>query len=310
MGQDARTIDSWGRYITAFSLQYKMVQGKTFTYVPKGDFQFMVKGPQSDDRALVQYLLNSKPVGELLKCSASPQSNIDSEYTWVTATGCMLDIDKFGVTEAGTWTVKVGYRQTSAGIDHNDLAEYKFEVKPHTGAAGGKEFHIDSDFRMGESWLHLKQNGANIELFTWFKVNKDQKTGVYPGQIKMRCFIDGKTMEMDDTTNSRFDYEYDDYTTKGGNAEKSHWQFNYFFPPMDAQAFFKSNPGNYICKITRNGELDRELLFTIGPDGLPVKPACQQGEKPLVSSPTSTTLIKTVMTPPPGCTFRRQGLRA
>lgn len=301
--QDARAIDAWGRYVTAFQIHYRMVGGKTFTYVPKGDFQFMVKGAESDDRALVQFLLNGKPVGELLKCEVTTEMIGQTGYHWASAMNCMPDLEKFGVTKEGKWTAKVGYRQTSAGVDHKDLAEYTFEVKSHVGASGGKEFHIDQDFRMGESWLHLRGNGREIELFTWFKVSNDAETGANSGQVKMRCSVNGKQLEIHETTNSRFEYEFDDYKKKTGSPEKSRWQLNYFFPPLDARAFFKENPGDYVCRITRNGELDRELHFTIGQDGMPVKPACQLGDKPLVSAPETTTLIKTVMKNPQDAPF-------
>lgn len=92
-------------------------------------------------------------------------------------------------------------------------------------------------------------------------------------------------------------------TSTRASPEKSKWQYNYFFPPLDARAFFKATPGNYVCKVTRNGELDRELHFTIGKNGMPVKPACQAGDKPLVSAPDTTTLIKTVMKNPQDAPF-------
>lgn len=302
MAQDVQPIDAWGRYITSFDIHYKMVKGKTFTYVPKGNFQFVVKGAKSEDRILVQYMLNGKNFGDQLKCSIYSEKIGKTEYDWVSANGCMPDLDKFGTTRDGKWTVKVGYRQTLDGKDYPDLAEYKFETKPHKGASGGREFHIDQDFHMGESWIHIKGNGRDAELFTWFKVSKDRNTSVNSGTVKVHCSVNGKVLSMHDTTNARVHYEYDDYA-KGGNAEKSRWQYNYFFPMGDASAFFRANPGNYVCKIMRNGEIDRELYFTIGSDGLPVKPSCQKGDKPLVSAPPSTTFIKTVFKNPQDARF-------
>ncbi|MBU1220499.1 hypothetical protein KKF34_00780 [Myxococcota bacterium] len=115
----------------------------------------------------------------------------------------------------------------------------------------------------------------------------------YKGAVKIHCSVGGKVLAMDNTTNSRFDYEFDDYTNNK-NGAKSRWQYNYFFPQGDGQAFFKKNPGKYVCKILRNGEIDRELHFTIGANGIPVKPSCQKGTQPLVSAPSTTTLIKTI----------------
>jgi hypothetical protein len=287
--QVATAIDVWGRYVTAIDLQYRTGDKNTWSYVPKGDFLFLVKGPESDDMALVRYYLDDKPVGEELKCPITSEKLQGSDLSYVSTYRCMPDLEKFGVSKPGKWKAVVGYRQTMEGTDHKDLATYAFVVAGHGGAGGTKEFHVEHDFRIGEAWVHMKQDGSTFDLFTWFKSSDDQATALNRGSAKVRCKVGEEKLEFNQTTNSRREHEHDDY--KGKDKVKSRWQFNYFFPDGSGGEFFKAHPGEYKCVLTRGGGVDRIFTFTVA-DGKPVKPACQTGDKPLVRAPESTTLVK------------------
>lgn len=297
-GAAVQPIEAWGRYVTSLDLKYKMV-GKKMDWVPKGNFLFQVKGAESDDVILAQYYLGKKKWGKELKCPVQVQPMKGSDYAFVSTYNCAPNLDKNGITKAAK-AVKVvlGYRQLAEGKDYRDLATYSFAVVAHKGPSGDTEFHINKDFRMGEAWLHLKQNGRSWNIFSWFKTGNDRESSLYSNGFKIRCSMGDKKLNMDTTTNSRYDYGYDDYAAKSSDDRKTQWSMYYFFPDGNGQAFFKDNPGKYRCVLTRGGELDREFYFEIGADGKPVKPACQQGDNPLVRAPASTTLIKTVFKTP------------
>ncbi len=81
---------------------------------------------------------------------------------------CKPDLDKYGISKPAKFTVKLGYKQVSAGKEFKDIASYTFSVAEHAGAGGTKEFHVDYDFRMGEAWIHRLGDGQ-VNLFAWFK---------------------------------------------------------------------------------------------------------------------------------------------
>jgi|GEM_PF-2735263 len=295
---DVQAIDAWGRYVTSIDMHYKTVK-KKMKWVPKGNFLFWVKNAESDDVVLAQYYQGRKKWGDELKCEVKTTPIKDSEWSFVSAYNCMLDLDEHGIMKAPRATkVVVGYRQLAAGEDHRELATYTFDVAPHEGAGDQREFHVDKDFRMGEAWLHMKQDGRSWNILAWFKQSNDRKTAIYRDGFKLRCTVGDARIEMNPLTNSRYDYEYDDYAIKDREDRKTQWSLQYFFPQGDGQQFFREHPGQYRCVLTRGGEVDRELHFEIGPDGKPVKPPCQQGETPLVRAPETTTLIKTVFKSP------------
>jgi hypothetical protein len=291
---DVSAIDAWGRYVPAFDLAYK-TEGKTQVYVPQGHFYVMAKGAESDDIITAQYYLGDKPFGEALKCPVELEDLSGSDSKIAVAHGCTPDLDANGISKPATFTVKLGYKQVSAGKEFKDIASYTFSVAEHAGAGGTKEFHVDYDFRMGEAWIHRLGDGQ-VNLFAWFKESRDPKTDTSAG--KMRCSIGDKKWEFAEMTNSRWSHEYDDYAAvKAGEPAKVRWTYQYFFPTGDTSAWMQENPGDYRCVYTRNGEAEREFFFAIK-DGAFVKPKCQQGDSPRVIAPPATTFIKQVMKAP------------
>lgn len=296
---DVAAVDAWGRFVPAFDLAYKTA-GKTQVYVPQGHFYLMVEGAESDDIITAQYFVGDKPFGEPLKCPVSLESlGGDAKAKIAVTHECKPDLDKFGISKPATFTVKLGYKQVSAGKETKDVASYTFSVVGHAGPGGTKEFHVDYDFRMGEAWIH-RLNDGQVNLFAWFKEsNGNAQQAASAG--KMRCSVGDKKWEFAEMTNSRWSHEYTEYGKKGDNTTVR-WTYQYFFPTGDTEAWLKANPGDYRCTYTRGGELEREFFFAIK-DGVFVKPKCQQGDKPLVVSPPATTFIKQVLKAPADVKF-------
>ncbi len=289
--EDVTPIDAWGRHVPAFDLKYKTV-GKAMVYVPQGHFYFMVKGAESDDLITAQYFNGKKAMGAPLKCNVTLEDIPGTDAKLAVTHECSPDLDKHGLSSASTFSVKLGYKQTSAGKEHKDLATYTFATKAHGGAGKTKEFHVDYDFRLGEAWVHQLSDGG-LHLFAWFKESGASSTD--PAKGKMRCSVGPKKWEFAEMTNSRWSHTYDDYAeVKDGTPAKTRWTYQYFFPTGDVKAWLAANPGDYRCVYTRGGELERELSFAVK-DGAIVKPRCQVGDKPLVVAPPSTTYVKQVV---------------
>lgn len=288
-GQDAKAIDAWGRFVPAFDLAYKTV-GKTWSYVPQGHFYVMAKGAESDDIITAQYFVAGKPFGDALKCPVTLEDLRGSDAKIAVTHECKPDLDKHGITRPATFTVKIGYKQVSAGKEFKDIGSYTFAVDGHAGPGGTKEFHVNYDFRMGEAWIHRLGDGQ-VNLFAWFKESSDNKTAASSG--KMRCFVGDKKWEFAEMTNSRWSHDYDDYAG-GKSGNKVRWTYQYFFPAGDNTTWLKENPGDYRCVYTRGGEAEREFFFSVK-DGTFVKPKCQQGDTPHVVTPEATTIIKQVV---------------
>lgn len=302
---EVRAIDNWGRHVVTIGMNY-LSKNKTWKFVPKGTFHFLAKGAESDDVVTAQFYMGKKAVGPVVKCQPSFAKLRKSAYQVASVYGCMPELEKHGISKGGKGRVVVGYKQLSKGKEFKNLATYYFNIEQHEGAAKEKEFHIKEDFRMGESWIHVKQDGR-FQLFTWFKVSRDKSTEIHRGNFKLRCFAGDKKMEMDPLTNSRYKTDFSTYKgakKNGGQPFFSQWKYNYFFPPGTHKDFLKNNPGKYRCVLTRGGEIDREFHFTVA-DGAVVKPACQTGANPLVSAPSTTTLIKTVWKTPQDAKFDR-----
>lgn len=293
-----QAIDAWGRYENVVDIFYKATP-TDWRWVPKARFYFLVAAPESDDVALVRFTANGKPVGEELKCPLqSPMAAGDGLS--VVAAECMPDVDAVGLTGPAKVVAHVGYRRTSAGEDARDLATYEYEVAAHKGTNGRRELHVERDERLGEAWVHLRQDGRGVEVFSWFKEGDADATRARTG--KLRCKVGDAAMVMAEQTHDRFSSEWLD-ATKVKDGERTGYSYNVFYTEDDGQAFMKAHPGEYRCAYTRSGELEREITFTVGEDGKPVKPPCQRGEAPLVRAPESTTIAKTTWKKPGDVAF-------
>jgi len=295
-----QALDAWGRYTNVIELDYSSGD-KRWSYVPRARFLFLVDGPASDDVALERFTIDGKPLGAEVKCPlGGDPMTIDGARAVVVAER-KLDLAKLGVDRPATFAVTLGYRQLAAGVDHKDLATYRFAVKAHEGAGKVTEFHVDHDARLGEGWAHMKQDGT-FELFTWFKSDASDKTRIDTG--KLRCTVNGKALEIAEQVNERWSSEYEDYAQRdaSGSASRARWSYNAFFAGNDPRGFFAANPGSYRCVYTRQGELDRVLTFDVA-DGQVVKPLCQRGASPLVRTPPSTTLVRVTLEAPQDAPF-------
>jgi hypothetical protein len=97
------------------------------------------------------------------------------------------------------------------------------------------------------------------------------------------------------------------YVKKGSNKRDDNaWQQAEYFlynlhPGPDAkgskgswsrpQHWMNENPGEYRCVVTGDGEILKELYFTVGKDGNIVKPPCQLAS---MNSMKHVTLLRTV----------------
>ena len=127
----------------------------------------------------------------------------------------------------------------------------------------------------------LPESTPTALIRTWFKAGKNMI------RTKIACLYNGKKVgEAPDTS-------HDDRSiwsfTEGGEMRAVWTRISYLLhmliirprysglkiAPAGSVHYLSENPGEYRCVITGNGEILKELYFTIGKDGQIVKPECQ-----------------------------------
>ena len=270
-------LDKWGRYhtnITIFENTAKKPDGSTdynkYAWVPKVELVVQMTEPEEDDIMIVQHYKGEEKWGDPIKI---PAANITKRsgknYSLVTAT-CMMDKDQ-AISDTGTFSVKVGYKQTGLGKMHEDLATFVYTVKNcnrgWTSQGQIKGFYIDHDFRIGESWLYRDSDGK-IHLWTWFKYNREGAEKVRNGRV--RCYSGDRKFKFHDNPTRRTEISYEDYNSQSSHQQVT-WGLWYWWIPriegIPAAEYIQKAPGDYRCVLTQDGEISREFHFTVGDDG-------------------------------------------
>jgi hypothetical protein len=303
-------IDTIGPIETTVLVQ--MHVGRPAKWVPEPTL--LVRFPQhaSDDVIVMQVFDGRKEIGRPMTCGAPAfvKSLALALFT------CRPGAD-FGMAESGTFKLKLTYRQTLRGKEH-ELADLTLPVAElKHGARNNPEivFGDSMDARMnvstieefggtGEPILRTElvsagkfgREGLNALISahddpasiphamirTWFKAGKN----MIP--TKITCFKDDKVVgEADHSSHdTRGTWTYGDAGQEYETWVRAHYElYSMVFRPRyggdkggfeSGNFFFLSeNPGEYRCVVSGNGEVLKELYFTIGGDGLIEKPACQ-----------------------------------
>lgn len=269
-------LDKWGRHETSVEARLVGAAGEANArWAPRIRPIFQVKGPQTDDLVLVQHYDGGKPWGAPQKCKLDDDNLIarsGKDYHLVVAT--CDGPDEMGVKKAGKFSVKIGYRRTSDGVDFPDLATLSYEVKeaPYAiGSASKKLWYVDHDFRLGEAWSYRTSEGE-LQLWSWFKYRDE---GVVTG-AKLRCKNGDKSVAM--FNGPRREHVAVESYPAPGKQELTTWALFYFFVAGDDAKGLLATPGTWTCNLTQNGELARELSFQV--DGGAIQPAPCQGNGP------------------------------
>lgn len=297
-------LDKWGRYHTHVWLVTRMEKAKRYVWQPQIKLVFKATSPESDDVAVVQFFRGRAKWGKPVNCAIPSRGIIKRKkkgklagYSLVTLTCTPTQLG--WQNKGGKFAFSVSYKKTGEGKVYKNLARYAFTVKPHTQIWNSKGkmkgWHVDYDFRLGESWVYYHGDGP-VQLWSWFKVDHDKVAPPRGG--KLRCFVGGKKMPfMGPTARTSPNYTYMK-KRQGGRAHKVEWGLWYWFAPRVegkmAQDWLKERgAGKVRCTLTQGGNITREFHFALGADGRLVKPACQTSG--LVRALDDETLIRMVV---------------
>lgn len=254
---------------------------------------------EEDDILLIQHYKGhgkkAKKWGKVQKCSdARSEDKIKRNFGQSIAFfNCKAD-DAWLNKKPGKYSARISYRQTGAGVDHTDIKTVEYTVdKFAVDASGGKKqwgFAVNQDHRLGEGWMTRfgdgTKNGQDIRFSTWLKWSTQGE----PRNVKMRCYLGKKKIGQFDSHN-RHDVKIVDYKKKGAEPARTTWGKYVFHVKPDfgkgmvqwaapttkdknPEVYYLSeNPGDYRCPVTFDGEMIRELTFTIA-DGAVKEPAC------------------------------------
>lgn len=270
-------LDKWARYhtnITIYENPGRKPDGSTdynkFAWVPKVELVVQLAQPERDDVVVIQHYQGDKKWGDPIKVTAqSTTPRRGRGYSLVSFTSTM---DRaHAISDVGEFSVMVSYKQTALGKLHEDLATFHYTVKNcnrgWTSQGQIKGFYADHDFRMGEAWLY-RLTDNRIELWTWFKYNRESEAKVRDGRLRLFC--GDKMLEFGNMPTDRTEVSYEHYTSQRDHEQVT-WGLWYWSVPRIEGAmaadYLKSHPGTYRCVLTQDGEIAREFHFTVGADG-------------------------------------------
>jgi hypothetical protein len=184
--------------------------------------------------------------------------------------------DKRSTILTGTFSYKVTLKnslQNTAKV----MAQGKFKVgKQFAGTAAPDfknqyVFYVDQDWSLPMAYLNfdIKQNpnSPQFQAGLWFR-------GDFKARVVAYLFYNGKQI-----ANSENNAESEAPIISPGDSENQFryefWQFKFYKARLfdnngeykDAH-IFRQNPGSYEIKVLLDGELTRNISFTVGKDGL------------------------------------------
>lgn len=214
---------------------------------------------------------------------------------------------EFGLTESGVLMVRVSYRQTLLDVNHHlaDLRLHVREVQHCSQNNPCTTYTEDLDARMSVATLEESSDSIKNSAFDHFYSSiasaqpapdtvsnatirfwlKDDDSNALPK--KATCYY-GKKKLAQAQTGSSLNRGYWSHTKDGKiNVHWHHMKAQFFTllirPARDGSRgnyagdvhFLSDNPGDYRCVVTGDGEILKEIYFTVGEDGEVAKPACQ-----------------------------------
>lgn len=261
-----------------------------------------------DDTIMIEVFKDDKSLGKPTSCQSKPAYTLTEAHLayYQCEAPSDRDFDKL-FTTSGTHTIKLTYKKPIEGIEFKDFASLRLQViEAKQGAANSPslKWQTDHDMKLAVSTIEeeiphstpsdggirsaielaYQKNEAAVTIRTWFKKDK----GYHP--TKIACLYNGKRI---DEAEGMKGSEYSSWTyLKQGSPEREDAQWTQYYYQLFAlhprpnpdgskgsysqpQFYLNENPGEYRCVITGDGDVMKELFFTVGPDGHLVKPACQ-----------------------------------
>jgi|GEM_PF-5598641 hypothetical protein len=274
-------------------------------------------GHDNADIIIVQHYKKRKKWGKPTKCKQKAWW-ADIKYGYFE---CPALPDEVAINKTGVFSFKVSYKQPLAGkitpMGERFYNVLSFKVDQHVVKKRwipSIGFVVDQDFRMPEARVGIAHGKYAHEppflyLFAWFKGGRSSGNRKHLAH----CYFGGKKIQEQRGNTHGPDVEIQHYKKKGGSPLRTEWHRIQFYlhslrkgvrkdgkPVADADRkswtkahWLDKNPGDYKCLITVDGDLAREIHFTIDKDQNVVKPACQTSGA--VVSVDDATLVRQVI---------------
>jgi hypothetical protein len=325
-GQENKPLlyDALGKLGPVIKADRVIKEGFPWGWKPHAEFHLHYSSLEDDDVLELQHYKGRKKWGKAQKCKIHFQWKDDKLARFI----CQTPED-LATNKAGSYEIRVSLKQPGAGAVHKDIARFQYKVASHKCDNRHVKrrwkpstcFTVDYDHHLGEAWLyeiHQDQHAPVHAGFTvWFKWE-----GSRPQDPKMRCYLGGKKI-----ADFRFAKEYrtEEYRAykkaNQRNIKAIGWSKYTFFGDNLAfrkeakslstvswpnRFYLNENPGEYRCTITHDGDMVRELFFSVDKEGKVVRPDCKT--KPALVTPPTSYPVK-IVHKGGGAKFNRRALK-
>lgn len=269
---------------------------------------------KDDDRVVLQYLQDGKPLGSALDCPVEPgRAPFGSEPRRDPPSGKVAchpgGSAAVRLPGPGTYEAELTYKMTAEGTEAK-WRRITFEVNEYYDGPGRRELMINRDRDLYQGWLTFTDpkrmgydecSGIATMDMTVLVSRGRKRQDPEPQIVVGRCYVNGKQIGSDQTnvsnpggfsvsdSNSREVFEY----------RPIRILTEFFYVPPDlvsclknkafmsrakVESFMATYPGQWVCKITIDGKLARTVRFSVDGDGqVPLHPE-QTGPGALVSA--------------------------
>jgi hypothetical protein len=281
-------------------------------YWPNLDLAFIGEA-KDDDRVVLQYLQDGKPLGHALDCPVEPgRQPFGAEAQREPPSGRVAchptGSEAVRIPGPGTYEAELTYRMVAEGTEAK-WRRITFEVTEYYSGPGRRELMINQDRDLYPGWLTFtdpKRMGydecsgiATMDMTVLVSPRRKQQDPA-PQVVVGRCFVNGKQIGSDQTNvSNRGGFNVSD-SNSGEVLEYRPIRIltEFFYVPPDlvsclknktfmsrakVESFMATYPGQWECKITIDGKLARTVRFLVDANGqVPPHPE-QTGPGALVS---------------------------
>jgi hypothetical protein len=268
-------------------------ENRTPVFAPQ--LRFSIEGKaKEDDGVFLQYSQAGKPLGKQLQCEVDllPESDFG-----MVACGAKPEDVRF--PGPGTYRGELTYRIAPDATDVK-WRELVIEVNDYWEDRNTRGLYVNQDRRLAEGWVSFP-GGKDYPHYPtmklhWFMAPKENKAG----KATVRCSVNGKP--IDDVFPSILETGPGSWSGKDERSGKfigyaEYWVHTPFiaepvnWPEYGKKSdrykptpmWVKSNPGDWECKVSLDGEPVRVFRFKIDNKGDVVKHPEQEGSGAIVS---------------------------
>jgi hypothetical protein len=254
------------------------------------------EGYAPEDVVLVEWREGKKAVGKPFPCAASAAVDTVAYFS------CRPPQDA-GISRAGAFSVALAYQKPLAGKTF-DLGELRFKAVEIAQGAMNRpriSFADDRDHQLGVVTLDEHRGGASSpaeQLMTALRIDKRLETGPNeiairfwtkfdrsgPNGITMTCLLGDRRVATAENSGSGGSASYWTYDKRQQVSVDYRQQVFRFLTlrtgkrtdDADGGFYLGDHPGDYRCVAMADGEVLREIHFTVGADGEIAGTACDR----------------------------------